>query len=123
METALVAAAAILALTAVAHSFLGERYILIRLMRRENLPRLFGSDWFTKRTLRGAWHLTSIAWLGLAGILMVLALDPAAPRVILLNLVAVTFACHAALTGLVSRGKHLAWLAFGAVALLAWLAA
>jgi len=73
METAVVAAAAILTLTVVAHSFLGERYILIRLLRRENLPRLFGSDWFTKRTLRIAWHLTSIAWLGLAGILMVLA--------------------------------------------------
>ncbi|MBA7630226.1 MAG: hypothetical protein GH143_08270 [Calditrichaeota bacterium] len=35
-----------------AHSYLGERYILIRLFRRSNLPQLFGSDDFTKRTLR-----------------------------------------------------------------------
>jgi hypothetical protein len=32
-----------------AHSCLGERAILIRLFRRPNLPRLFGSDVFTRR--------------------------------------------------------------------------
>ena len=33
---------------AIAHSYLGERYILIRLFKRDNLPKLFGSDDFTK---------------------------------------------------------------------------
>jgi hypothetical protein len=122
MKTALLAAAAILVLTAAAHSFLGERYILIRLFRRDDLPRLFGGDAFTKRVLRFAWHLTSIAWLGFAGILVVLARDQATPWVALLNVVAATFACHAALTALASRGRHLAWLAFAAVAILVWLA-
>lgn len=42
-----------------AHSVLGERYILRRLLRRPDLPALFGSDDFTKRTLRFAWHLTT----------------------------------------------------------------
>jgi len=37
-----------------AHSILGERYILVRLFRRKNLPELLGSDFFTRRTLRFA---------------------------------------------------------------------
>ena len=32
----------------VVHSFLGERFILIPLFKGE-LPKLLGSDWFTKR--------------------------------------------------------------------------
>ena len=48
---------------------LGEKYILIRLFKRNNLPKLLGSDWLTKRVLRFAWHLTSIAWWGFAAIL------------------------------------------------------
>jgi len=41
--------AAVLALAiGLAHSWLGERYILIRLFRRQNIPHLFGSDDFTK---------------------------------------------------------------------------
>ena len=48
-------------LLGVAHSVLGERYILTRLFRRENLPTLFGGTEFTTRTLRFAWHLTTIA--------------------------------------------------------------
>ena len=53
-------------LLAGAHSYLGERYIMVRLLRRDDLPKLFGGVDFTKRTLRFAWHLTSIAWVGLA---------------------------------------------------------
>lgn len=121
MNPALLAAAAILAATAVAHSLLGERYILARLFRRSDLPRLFGSDLFTRRTLRFAWHITSLAWLGFAGLLIALACRSAMPDGLILGIVAATFAAHAALTGLASRGRHLAWIAFAAVALLAWL--
>ena len=60
-EGARLGLAALLAvLLAVAHSSLGERFILIRLLRRQDLPRLFGSDRFTRGTLRFAWHLTSV---------------------------------------------------------------
>lgn len=65
-----IAAAFLLFLIGVVHSYLGERYILIRLFRRDNLPKLFGSDWFTKRTLRFAWHLTTIAWWGYGAMLL-----------------------------------------------------
>lgn len=122
MKTGLLLAAALLVLTAAAHSFLGERYILMRLFRRENLPRLFGGDEFTKRTLRFAWHVTSLAWLGFAGLLVVLAQEAAPPRAPLLQIVAATFLCTAVVAALGSRGKHLSWIVFTAIALLVWLA-
>jgi hypothetical protein len=50
-----------------AHSVLGERYILIRFFRRTDLPKLFRGAELTIRTLRFAWHLTTIAWQGAAG--------------------------------------------------------
>lgn len=51
------------------HSYLGERYILTRLFRRDNTPHLFGSDHFTKGTLRFCWHVMSLAAFGFAAIL------------------------------------------------------
>ena len=123
MNLGLLVAAAVLALTAIAHSVLGERYILIRLFRRDNLPRLFGSDWFTRRTLRFAWHVTSVAWLGFAALLVVLASGDTRGGETVLKVVAVTFLVTAAIAGLASRGRHLSWPVFLAVAVLAWLAA
>lgn len=48
-------AAALLIIIGFVHSYLGEKYLLIRLFKRDNLPKLLGSDWFTKRVLR--WYL------------------------------------------------------------------
>ena len=123
MNPALFLAAALLALTAFAHSVLGERYILRRLFRRSDLPRLFGSDWFTRRTLRFAWHVTSVAWLGFAALLVVLAGGDAPGGDLVLKAVAATFLVTAAIAGLASRGRHLSWPVFLAVAVLTWLAA
>ena len=61
-------AALLLALLGIAHSVLGERYILTRLFRRE-LPKLFGGPEFTKNTLRFAWHLTTVLALNLSVVL------------------------------------------------------
>ena len=67
-------AAVLLIAIGFAHSYLGERYILIRLFRRDSLPKLFGGTEFTKNTLRFAWHLTSLAWFGFAVILISMGL-------------------------------------------------
>lgn len=72
-ETALSLAALVLFAVGLAHSLLGERYLLVRLFRRPDLPRLFGGTSFTVRTLRFAWHLTTIAWWGMAAMSWVLA--------------------------------------------------
>ena len=110
-------AAFLLVAVAVAHSYLGERFILTRLFKRDNLPKLFGSDNFTKRTLRFAWHVTSVAWLGFAAI--IIALAQAQPDVqILVKIIAATFAIHFAISFFGSAGEHLSWIVFGAVSIL-----
>lgn len=117
----LLAAAVLAALVAVAHSYLGERYILIRLFRRADLPKLFGGVEFTKQTLRFAWHITSIAWLGFAGVIAMLGSSPSVAGRTLALVVSATFG----LTGFValvgSRGRHLSWIVFFAIAALVWL--
>ena len=103
-----------------AHSLLGERYILKRLFRQP-LPPLFGSDEFTRKTLRFAWHITTLAWFGFAVLLILVFLDRASA-----NVVTATIAATFGLTGLValiaSRGRHLSWIVFGTIALLCLLA-
>jgi hypothetical protein len=123
MSGGLLAAAFLLTLLAFGHSILGERYILTRLFRRTELPRLLGSDLFTRRTLRFAWHLTSVAWLGFAALLVLFALPAEPSRRSLLLVVAGTVLVHAVVTLAASRGRHLAWIAFAIAGVLAWLAA
>lgn len=72
----LIIAALLLIFIGLAHSYLGERFILVRLFKRQ-LPKLFGSDAFTKQVLRFAWHLTTVAWFGYAAILITLAFEAA----------------------------------------------
>lgn len=116
----LLAAATLTCLLALAHSYLGERYILTRLFRRDALPRLFGGTEFTARTLRFAWHLTSLAWLSLAAVLV--KLNSHLPsRAELGLLLAGTFATSGVVALIGSRGRHLSWIVFGAIALLTWL--
>lgn len=106
-----------------AHSYLGERYVLIRLFRRPNLPKLFGSVRFTRRTLRFAWHLTTIAWWGFGAQMALAASSPVAAAGYVLEAIAWTFGASAVVTGIASRGRHLAWIVFLAIALCAGLAA
>lgn len=122
MNAGLVTAAAILVFIGGVHSYLGERYILMRLFRRDDLPRLFGSDWFTRRTLRFAWHITSVAWLGFAAILVLMASPEPAGADSLLAVVAATFFVSGLISLAASRGRHLSWVAFFAIAALCWLA-
>ena len=110
--TALLYIAAFLAIAVgIAHSYLGERYILARLFRRNELPKLFGSTEFTARTLRFAWHITTVAWWGFAAILFLLAQQAVSFQRLSL-VVAITFLLTAAITAAISRGRHLAWPVF-----------
>lgn len=111
-------ASILLLIIGVAHSYLGERYILIRLFRREDLPKLFGGDEFTKSTLRFAWHLTTVAWWGFAAILFHLAQSGGATGSVG-NIIGVTFLIHFAIALLGSKGKHLSWVFFLVIGLTA----
>lgn len=122
MRVSFLIAALLFVVLAAAHSYLGERYILIRLFRRENLPKIFGSALFTTRTLRFAWHITSVLALGFAAILWLLA----APNGDLTRAIAVVIAATSLVCGVLSltfsRGRHLSWVVFFAIAALGWVA-
>lgn len=118
MNTLLYIAASLLVAVGIAHSYLGERYILIRLFRRGDLPKILGSAAFTARTLRFAWHITSIAWLGLAAVLVVLAHPPASSEALGL-VIGCTFLAHGVVALVGSRARHLSWPVFLAIGILA----
>ena len=105
-------------LLGLAHSVLGERYILRRLFRRPDLPTLFGSDDFTKRTLRFAWHLTTVVWWGAAATMLALGVGAARGGLRVLSATAFVSAA-VALVG--SRGRHPAWIVFIIIGIGAWL--
>ncbi len=111
----LLLAIVLLVLVGVAHSYLGERYILIRLFRRP-LPKLFGGDAFTRKTLRFAWHLTTVAWWGLAALIWILGRSEEGAAG--LWVIAGVFAMHGLVALVASRGRHLSWIPFFAVAVL-----
>ncbi len=111
MSTPLLVAAGLAAALAVAHSWLGERFLVSRLLRLENLPRIRGSRSFTANTIRFAWHLTTVAWIGLAVILVLLSGPaPGAPatRAILLT-ITLTFLVSSILSAVGGRMRHFSW--------------
>lgn len=109
----LIIASLLIILCGFVHSILGERYILIRLFKRDSLPHIFGSDQFTKGTLRFAWHITSLAWFGFAALLVLLP-----DSKILLVTVSIIFALSGVFSAYYTKGKHLSWLVFWVISAL-----
>lgn len=109
-------------LLGLAHSYLGERYILMRLFKRGDLPKVLGSAEFTAGTLRFVWHLITLVWWGIAVILLQVS-GPTLDTTMVLRI----FATVAFFSGLLplffTRGRHLSWIVFFAIAALLWLAA
>ena len=67
------------------------------------------------RTLRFAWHVTTLAWWGMAALLVLMA--GGQPTVADLAWVfGVTFGLTGLLALVASRGRHLSWIVFFAVA-------
>ncbi|OEZ58122.1 hypothetical protein [Duganella sp. HH105] len=93
-----------------AHSILGERYILIRLFRRDNLPPLLGGTAFTIGTLRFVWHETTVALWGFAALLVQLAQGSLTAATAAQTL-GWTLVAAGLLPLLLTRGRHLSWLA------------
>ncbi|MDQ3287150.1 MAG: hypothetical protein M3Q42_02605 [Pseudomonadota bacterium] len=92
-----------------AHSLLGEKYILVPLFRRDDLPRLFGDSRFTTRTLRFAWHITTVAWFGFAALLVHAGRgDLTSSGTVLI--IGWTAIASGLLPLILTRGRHLSWL-------------
>ena len=79
---------------------------------------IFGGTEFTTRTLRFAWHLCTVAWWAAAALFFSMAQAPLTSARVSLIL-GVMFLASAILTCLVSRGRHLAWPVFLAIAVIA----
>jgi len=107
-------AALILIFLGAAHSYLGEKYILIRLFKRTDMPHLYGSATFTKNTLRFAWHITTFAWLGIA---VILAYEDQ-PSNLILYTTSFVFLLSGFVSVYFSKGKHFSWICFFAISLL-----
>ena len=90
--------ALLLSFIALAHSLLGERYLLGPLLAQPLPPPLAR---FHGRTLRMAWHLTSLAWWGLAWALV----WPDS----LVTAVAVVLGLSAVIGFVGTRGAHFVW--------------
>lgn len=103
--------ALLLVLLGAAHSILGERYILTRLFRRADLPQLFGGTAFTTRTLRFAWHVTTVAWFGIAALLWQASSGRLDTQSIAAT-IGYTSVASGFLPLLITRGRHLSWMVF-----------
>lgn len=121
MDTLIFASAGLLMIIGLIHSVLGEKYILTRLFKKHTLPRLFGGTEFTQNTLRFAWHLTTVAWFGLAFIL-ILSRFPNFDIYSVYLICAGVLAIHALVSLVGSKGKHLSWVGFLAIAVMLLLA-
>ncbi len=117
MDYLLYIAATLLIGIAIAHSYLGEKYILIRLFKKHTLPALLGGTDFTKNTLRFAWHITSIAWFGFATIIVYLP-NLSVGKAFVGNTIGLTFMFHFIVSIAGSRGKHFSWPIFFIIGLL-----
>lgn len=118
----LLVATALLLLTGLAHSYLGERYLLMRLFKRQELlPKLLGGTAFTVGTVRFAWHLTTVAWWGLAWLVFA-ANQGEIGRDQVLTVVGITALLSAAFPLYFTRGRHLSWPVFILVGVLVLMA-
>jgi hypothetical protein len=97
-----------------AHSILGERYILVRLFRRSDLPTIFGSADFTIQTLRFAWHISTVAWFGL-GALVFVASQGRLNSQGAMQIIGYTAIASGLLPLFFTRGRHLSWLVLFAI--------
>lgn len=116
----LMVAAALIGTLGIAHSVLGERYIITWLLRHD-LPRLFGTARFAAGTIRFAWHVTTVLALGFAAVLVLVALD--APEGSLVAAMGWTFLVCALLPLYFTRARHLSWIIFLVAGILCLLAA
>lgn len=114
--------AGISVLIAVLHSYLGEKRILPRLLA--NAGSMFrGDPALMSSILRWAWHLTSLAWITLALILVAMTRVPADVRTLPVAIIAGCLALSGLVCILTTHGRHIAWPFFMfAAATAAWAA-
>ena len=112
MVISLILGALTMAALAGLHSYIGETRLLQRLLAMPALPSLNGSIDYTRAILRWAWHLTSVAWLGFAGVFVALTQIPVDARLPIGFILVACLGLSAIIVFVVTRGRHLAWIFF-----------
>ncbi len=121
-SAALIIAATLTVAVSIVHSWVGERRLIGPLLAIEPRPGVLKSP-FLRQVLRHAWHITSLAWTGMAVVLAALAVAPQgeAGRIAIIG-IGVTFLIHGVAILALSRGRHIAWPAFLAIGALCFVA-
>ncbi len=113
-------AAVLIYLIALAHTLLGEKYIVNPIFRL-TMAKEPASDLFAKKVVRFAWHLTTIVWWGVATLIVVYAVNPTANNMSLsIKIISITFLISSILSLVFCRGKHFSFYVFLAISGLLW---
>jgi len=125
LNTYLLISSALLALTAVVHSVVGEKLLLIPLQKVDGLPAVGGSTRVARETLRFAWHVTSVLGIGIAVILFYYASVPklAPDQIYVVRVLSLTCQASFVVAIVGSRARHPSWIVFLLVSILIWLGA
>ena len=129
MNTYFVLAGLIAFILGIVHSVLGERYLITPILHSEHLiSALSGSVGLKKVALRVCWHFATIAMWGTAITLFFLSSLPInQTSMVVARIISLTFGAYTLLVfltpglRLVYLTRHLAWVAFLAIAALSWL--
>jgi hypothetical protein len=115
----LIVAAVLTLAVGVAHSWLGERVLFRPLLAA---PASEGplARGFLRGIVRHAWHITSLAWAGMGLVLAGFAFAPLDRQGRwAVAVIGAVFLAHGLYVLAISRGRHLAWIAFLAIGALA----
>ena len=96
----LIGASGAMILTALTHSVVGERRLIIPILARND--GVMASD-LARQVIRGAWHLTSVLMAVTAAMLW---LEPTRTQVLVIGLAYLTTAI---VDVIVTRGRHIGW--------------
>ncbi len=118
MDIYFIIATALLFIVGFIHSVVGERKLITPLSTQQS-NSVFEQDPLNRPVLRVAWHITTIAWWGMAIVIFDLATLPNPPA-LTVHAMSVTFFLTGLSICLFTRGKHPAWVIFGIVSGLLW---
>lgn len=108
----LLLAAALTVFIGLAHSYLGEKWLIGPILKMETLPFPRGSVTFAKQTLRFAWHITSLAWWGIAGLMVYMHFAPDNIANGFLWMCTILFGITGLIPIIIGKGRHKSWIVF-----------
>lgn len=124
MQTLLLVAGVIAAVTGLIHSVLGE-ILIFRHVRGGGLVPAVGAPPLRERNIRiiwATWHLGSVFGWAFAGVLFRLAFGHPSPSSLIMSAIVFAYLGGAILVLVGTKGRHPGWIALSAVAVLTWLA-